>query len=309
MAIVSEGFVWSGVATITLVFCCLVLAAAIVLFLAFGRKRGQFNEGLSQLEDFDGVPIAVVGALFRGKKSEVGAQEYIATLMALTNRGVLSLARDEGGSSIGLTIEANSQSDGDIDPVDAKAIDILRHFAEKDETVRLDLAKHIAEGRKGRIDEAYLEWKQLAREEAGAYSSISKGAARIQQAMSYTGYACVLLGALSSYLLSLMVCTIFLVTGAILIAMGRVMQRNINTEQHRARRLGSFLLNSTTLYCEEIAENRRSVQRALEYACLFGITDKVAGALEGVRSKGTVDEGLDALEFWKKLRTELYTAQ
>lgn len=335
MPVVEAGFVWSDSATGALILCVLVVVAAVVAFILFGRQKAQYNEGLSQLNDFEQVPVAVVGALFRGKKKSVGAQEFIATLMALTNAGVLAIKRDEQGAAIGLEIRScdkegaeaaasafpENVSAKDVSAedastenipsgrVDQKALALLSCFSEEGTTVYLSSAKHWGKERKELVDAAYLDWKQQVRSLADAVENIDASALRAQQVLQFAGYACILIAAASSIFFSLAVCTIFLITGAILVGLSLVMQRTITVEQQRARKLGSFLLNGIKLYSEEIAEDRRLVQLALEYACVFTIANKVAEALEGVRSAEVVDEELSTLSFWRRLRDELYTTQ
>lgn len=308
MPAIENGFAWSNAATVATIICAFFISIAVVLFWIFGRRKEVSTDDLDLFYAFEEYPRAVLGAIFRGKKKDVTAQEYIATLMSLTHANVLSILSDEEGKGIGLYIDS-MQVKEKTNPIDQKAIELLRLFAEDGNTVYLSTAKEVGNVSKEHVDAAYKNWKQLVRAKADDSITASRMAVRVQKGLLYAGYVCILSAALSSYFFSLAVSTVFLLTGGVIIALSMVMQRNVYVERQRARRLGAFLINGLNLYREEISEDPELAQKTFEYACVFGIADKVALTFEKSYKSPILEKLISDLAFWKSLKYELYTAQ
>ncbi|MDR1088726.1 MAG: DUF2207 domain-containing protein [Coriobacteriales bacterium] len=341
MTTLETGFVFDTAAVLALVLSVLVVLAAVVLFFVFGKKREQISSGPLLFQEFQRYPRAVVGAFFKGNQKEVGAQEYLATLMALTHRGTLVLDYDEEGQAVALrrgrgpeglagreedallpgktgeesgngaeregggSGESSEREGGDA--LDASALAILWLFAEDDGRVHLSSAKARGAARTATIDPAYRAWRQQVKSEAEAEGpGAFKTAFIVRQALLYAGYVLILLAAVCAYLISLMASVILLVAGAILIVLSFVMQNRIDAERQNARRFYLWL-DSLAEHIDELPTDRHSIQVLLEFACLFALADKLAPVLRDTLDSPELAEETAPLAFWKDLRSALYT--
>jgi hypothetical protein len=319
----------SDVVIVVLIACFVVVLVAAVLFAVFGRRPHSDDGELSPFESLKHFHLAVAGALLRGSRKDVGANEFIATLMVLAQRDTLCVEYDQEGKGLALRIcdkqtgerRATSEALPRLPsealpclpseappclPIDDKALELLRDaFADEDGAVYLSSAKQRGERNSAQRDRAYREWKQLVRAVADKSVGAGRTPALIQRSLLYAGYALILCCALVSYLFTLEASAILLVTGGIVIALSLVMQHNIFVEKQRIRRLYQWL-DTLETHREEIPTDRASVQGLLAYACLFGIGTKTGEALQDLVASPIVDEEVAHLEFWKDLKAQLY---
>ena len=261
----------------------------------------------SLLQSLEQFHLAVIGSISRGKK-DVGANEFMATLIVLARQEVLCLEYDEAGEGVALRIEAGAERLSN--PIDIQAIALLNsYFAEAGGLVSLKSAKALGQAQAAELDAAYKAWKQTVKQQAAESVSASRSSVRLQQGLLYGGYASVLLCALSSYLFDLLVGGVFLAVGAALIIASLVMQRQIAVEKQRISELFQALDGLATKV-GDMRTDREYLLRLLEYAWLFGIEQKVVKALLDISAAATiVSTELPALRFWKSLRAELYTTE
>jgi hypothetical protein len=305
MSNIATGFIWNELATITLVLCAVIAAVALGLFLVFGKQREQLSDGLELFKAFQRYPLAVVGSFFKGTQKEVGAQEYLATLMALSHAGVLTLEYDDEGEPVALRKEGGNGK-AICNPVDEGALALLNFFVEDDGKVHLNSAKERGVANKKLIDPAYRAWRQLVKSEALASQGVSKTALAVRQGLLYAGYVAILLAAVLGYLVSLMASTLLLATGIYLIILSFVMLRRIDAERQNARRFYLWL-DGIEAYASELPTDQHFIRVLLEYACLFALADKLSVALSGAVDSMVIEEETASFVFWKNLRAALYT--
>ncbi|MDR2672739.1 MAG: DUF2207 domain-containing protein [Coriobacteriales bacterium] len=99
MGTAESGFVWTDMATYTMILCLLIVAAALFIFFRYGKKPVGDTASVDGVDGADDSPLppwghlrcfppAIVGQFLRGQ-SPVGASEFIATLMSLARSGNL----------------------------------------------------------------------------------------------------------------------------------------------------------------------------------------------------------------------------
>jgi hypothetical protein len=305
MGTFANGFVWTSTATIILLACIVIAIIALVLFLLFGRNAPSTESEDPVYSGLEGFHLAVLGSMLRGKK-DVAASEFIATLMALSHEGVVSIQYNGEGTGEALVID-DDKAKALENLIDSKALELLKDgFAEEDGSVYLSTAKRLGELNKDSIDSSYRAWKQIVKDEAAKNISVGETPVLVQKILLYAGYALIICAALASYFVSLMASLILLITGGMLLALSLVMQQNIFVEKKRIGKLYQWL-DTLETHREEVPTDRASVQLLLEYACLLGIASKTGEALQNLKTSPAIEEEVVHLAFWKNLKTELYT--
>jgi len=270
------------------------------------------NPKTSPLTSLDALHLAEVGSLLRGNQ-DVGANEFIATLMNLVANGNLAIERDADDEGVGLRIVAGDVDLGkggdndNISPIDYKAIKLLQlGFAEPDGVVYLASAKQRGEERRLELDAAYKEWKQVVREQTQQHVEVDKQASLLHKVLKYAGYVCAAICLLLGYLRLLAPSVVALAIGAAALAASYVLQQRANVEKQQAREIYRWL-NSLETHRDDVPGDVNSVQRMLQYACLFGIAEKTARSLQDCQLAANIDKAVADLPFWRTLRDALYT--
>ncbi|MDR0350828.1 MAG: DUF2207 domain-containing protein [Coriobacteriales bacterium] len=312
MPAVDEAFIWTDAASVVAVVCLTLVAIALALFGRFGRRTAPPDaRPFRPLEELQHLHPAVIGLLASGRK-EVGASEFIATLMMLARAGVLSVESEAQGADEALHIEAGEALRIEADaaaalsnPVDCATVALLRDYLAEDAVIYLSTVRRKSEEDKDGLNHAYAAWKELVKVEAATSVSVPRIKVLVQQALLYGGYALVILALLAGYLLTLTVSAFLLAAAAVLIALGLIMQQNICTEKVQARELGRWL-NTLEAHREDVPTDRDSIKLILAYACLFKIAEKAAEALVDTQTAPSVEEEAASLGFWKRLKQEIY---
>jgi len=303
--VMSTGFYWTTATTIATVACLVVVLVAALLFWRYGKAPAQESDwpvpAWEYLKHFN---RAVMGAISRDNKP-AGANEFIATLMSLAERGFLKTVQNDQQEAVGL-MRAGKVLDPELDVVDASAMELLICFAEADGAVSLSSAKQIGEERKDVVTSSYKAWKELVNNEAVKSVSAGKQAIQTQKALLYVGYILAICAALAAYLLTLMTSLPLLIAGGIVITLSLVMRRTIYPERNKTRELARWL-DSLETHRDDVPTDEASLELLLEYAVVFGIGDKTATALAESQTVDSVDAVVAKLDFWKKLKKELYT--